>query len=186
MRGGCHGGRQRLSWADELVSADGWFVFDCETTGLGLESEMVEVALIDAAGKTVYHSLIRPECQVEREAEGLHRLTAEELALAPSFPDVYGDLARLMRGRTVVSYHAAFDRMILDGCCRRRGLPRIRANWVCVLEKYRLWTGFGGGLVWVCTLEGIRVDGCHRAVADALLTWRLIQRMAGRDPDRAL
>lgn len=55
----------------------------------------------------------------------MHHLADEALRGAPSFWDVYPDLVRVVRGKRVVAYNAAFDRGILDHMCWRYNLPDL-------------------------------------------------------------
>jgi len=61
------------------------------------------------------------------------------------------------------------------------GLPPVVCTWECAMTRYEQWRGFHASLDTACEVESIVVDGTrHRALPDATLVWRLIQRMAGR------
>src|SRR5699024_3788327 len=70
-------------------------VLDTETTGLGPEAAVIEVAALDAAtGEVLLDTLVNPDGdQVEPAAAAVHGITEAELARAPTWPQVWPRLA---------------------------------------------------------------------------------------------
>ena len=162
------------------MQRDDWLVMDVETTGLGPEAEVVEAAIIGNRGDTLFDAVVRPHTAPEPQASRVHGLDLETLRNEPRFDQIYGMLAQLLTGRTVVAYHAQFDRHVLAHTCRVAGLPEIDCTWECAMHRYEQWRGFRTSLATACEVEAIVAIGPHhRALPDARLVWNLIRRMAG-------
>ena len=116
------------TWAHHLMQRDDWRVVDIETTGLGLEAEVVEASIIDNRGEILLDTVVRPRTAPEPQASKVHGLHGDVLRNQPRFEQVYGRLAQLLTGRTVVAYHAEFDRHVLAHTCRVAGLPEDRLH----------------------------------------------------------
>ena len=169
------------TWAHHLAQRSDWLVIDVETTGLDAHAEIVEVAVVGARGHTLVDAMIRPRAVPTAGAVRVHGLGAGTLGKASPFEEVYGALADLLAGTTVVAYNADFDRQALNNTCHIAGVPQIVCTWECAMARYEQWRGFQASLDTACEVESIVVDGSrHRALPDAYLVWRLIQRMAGR------
>ena len=168
------------TWAHHLVQRDDWLVIDVETTSLGTQAEIVEVALVGGGGQTLLDVMVRPRMPPDPGAARVHGLSAEMLCRASPFEEVYLSLIGLLTGRTVVAFNAAFDAYALNNTCRMTGLPPIDCTWECAMDHYEQLRGFHASLDTACEVESIVVDaGRHRALPDAQLAWRLICRMAG-------
>jgi DNA polymerase-3 subunit epsilon len=99
----------------------------------------------------------------------IHRLTADELAGAPTWPIVWTALmAFLGNVRLIVAFRAAFDRGAILAMCAAYGLEAPHFTFFCVAERSdRL---LGGPLSLAATLAnaGIPFPGRpHDALADA-------------------
>ena len=62
--------------------------FDTETTGLGSNAEIVEVGVVDAVGKTVLESLVRPRRRIPSDAIAVHGISNEMVRDAPTWAEV--------------------------------------------------------------------------------------------------
>ena len=168
------------TWAHHLVQRDDWLVIDVETTGLGTNAEVVEVAIVSARGVTLLNSLIRPSTPPEPAASRIHGLYYNTLRHAAPFKQVYPALVEVVRKRVAVAYNAAFDQYALDNTCRLAGLPQIGCIWACAMLRYEQWRGFRASLATACEVESIMTTvPRHRALPDAQHVWQLIHRMAG-------
>ena len=168
------------SWAHRLVQRDDWLVIDVETTGLGTQAEIVEVALVGPRGGTLLNTMVHPRTPPGPGALRVHGLSAAILCRSPPFEEVHRSLADLLTGRCVIAYNAAFDRHALDNTCRISGVSPISCRWDCAMARYEQWRGFRASLDIACEVESIIVENQrHRALPDAQLVWRLIRRMAG-------
>ena len=64
-----------------------FLVLDTETTGLETHDQVVELAILDENGKTLYHSLFSPDVPMNPFARRKNRISDAELAHAPKFID---------------------------------------------------------------------------------------------------
>ncbi|UXA17767.1 DEDDh family exonuclease [Mycobacterium sp. SMC-4] len=90
----------------------GWAVVDVETTGFRPgQARVVSIAALalsdDGNVENSFYSLLNPG--VDPGPTHVHGLTAEMLAGQPAFGDIVGDLAEVLRGRTLVAHNAGFD-----------------------------------------------------------------------------
>ena len=168
------------TWAHHLMLRDEWLVIDIETTGLGANAELVEAAIVGSSGETLLDTVVRPRTPPEPEASRVHGLYVDTLRNQVRFEQIYGVLARLLTGRTVIAYNSEFDQQVLNHTCKTAGLPQIDCTWECAMLRYEQWRGFRASLATVCEIESIVATGLHhRALPDARLVWNLIRRMAG-------
>ncbi len=93
-------------------TGDGWVVVDLETSGFHPnQARVISVAALalDVDGRVEQSvvSLLNPG--VDPGPTHVHGLTAEMLEDQPTFAEIAGDLAELLRGRTLVAHNAGFD-----------------------------------------------------------------------------
>ena len=162
------------------MQRDDWLVIDVETTGLGVEAEVVEAAIIGNRGDTLF----TPWCARARRRSRRHPKcmgwTPRRSAISLDSSRSTTMLAEILTRRTVVAYNADFDQHVLAHTCRVAGLPQIDCTWECAMLRYEQWRGFRASLATVCEIESIAATGPHhRALPDARLVWNLIRRMAG-------
>lgn len=138
------------------------------------------MALIGSRGEALLDTTVRPKGGIPREAQQVHGLADADVASARDLAVVYPDLWRLTSNKTVVAFHAAFDRAVLERECQRRGLAPVLGPWECALERYAEWRGFRASLATICEIEGLPRRELHRAKSDAESTWLLVRRMASR------
>lgn len=153
-------------------------MIDTETTGLGPDREVIEVAVVDPEGRVEFEALIRPEQPLEAGAVVVHGLNADALAAEPPFPEVLPALLEHIEGRPLLAYNAPFDRLSLLLTAHRHGLCLPPLSWDCLLERCAELHGFRMSLRTACELTGIPITaGPHRAAGDALLAWKLIRAL---------
>src|SRR5215471_2455226 len=102
-----------VHWARDLLALADFIVLDTETTGLGIWSEVIQIAVIDPTGAALLDTLVKPTREIEAGATAIHGITAEVVAAAPTFAEVYPLLCKAIAGRRVVIYNADFDRSML-------------------------------------------------------------------------
>jgi len=173
-------------------------VLDTETTGL-LQPEMVSIAIVGASGETLLNEIVKPAKPIEPGASRISGLTDDVVAHRPEFPTIESELTRLLSGRRVVIYNAAFDTQVLANTYARYGfaLPEfepwcamewfaeLNGDWDARRKSYR-WQS----LAKAATYFGIEQAQAHDALDDCLTTWRILQaawersqnRVAGMDP----
>lgn len=106
-------------------------LFDTETNGLSLGNEnkkdnleIVELALVDLNGNTVYHSLFKPEKPISSTLSIVNNITNEMLETAPKWKDEWSKINKLMKGKTIIGFNIDnFDVNALDVTCARYDIP---------------------------------------------------------------
>jgi DNA polymerase III subunit epsilon len=176
-----------MAWAVEVASDPATVYLDTETTGLGPEAEIVDIAVLDGSGRILLETLVRPRGPIPREATRIHGLVAADVASAPTWTEVHDRLCLVLEGRRVVAYNARFDRRIVAQCCARHRLPDRFQAWECAMLAYAAFAGGGelgaGGHRWPrleCAAAAFGVPaGAHRAAADAAACRAVVEGIAG-------
>ncbi len=143
----------------------------------GWRGVVCEVAVVAGDGSILFHSLVNPERPVSAEAREIHGISDEELAAAPTLPEICPALQEALRDRTtLVAYNVAFDRARLAQSAHRYQLPGLTQEWECAMEAYAAfcgnWSDYHGSYTW------IPLAGNHRAVGDALAALERVREMA--------
>ena len=163
--------------------------FDTETTGLSMSAEIVEIGVVDAEGKTVLESLVRPRQRIPADAIAVHGISNEMVSDAPTWAEIWPDVRQLVGGRRVGIFNADFDLRMMRQSHRQHGLPweELGGSAFCVMKMYARYYGERLGVrnaKWQ-SLEnagrqcGIALPNSHRAVGDAKLTCAIFRYMAG-------
>jgi DNA polymerase III epsilon subunit-like protein len=166
-------------------------ILDTETTGLGEDAEIVEVTIIDTAGRVLLNTLVKPRSVIPASATAIHGITNEMVKTAPSWPHVCRSLYDIISGRKVVIYNSDFDTRILDQTNDNWGITihfKIeRPTFECAMLAYAEFYGQNserGGYKWqkltaAAEQQGVIIEGTpHRALSDCLTTLGVIKAMA--------
>jgi DNA polymerase-3 subunit epsilon len=166
---------------------------DTETTGLGSEAEIVEIALLDFQGESLFESLVRPIGPIPPDATAVHGITTTMVAGAPDWRSVWLEVEPLLAGRLVAIYNAEFDLRMMRLAHRRAGLAWNLPpdQFTCLMELYAEfrgdWNPIRRSYRWH-SLEAARqqcalpLANSHRAAQDAQLARLLLEHMAGGWP----
>ena len=182
--------RQARAWLE--VNA---LVLDTETTGLGDDAEVVELAVIDCAGAVLLDTLVRPSGPVPAEAAAIHGITDAMLADAPTWSEIHARFCDLVEGRQVVIYSREFDVRVINQTARRYGLQAPqgfdlvldRGPIHCAMQAYARfrgeWSEEKGQYRWqklsaAAAQQGVTVTNAHRALGDCLMTLGVVRAMA--------
>ena len=155
------------------VESPQFVVLDCETTGLHPSGghRIVEVALLEVneRGEIVdrFSTLLRPGRGLG--ASSIHGINGSELAGAPSFEEVLGEICERLRGRVIVAHNARFDRAFLESELGRCGVDVAPLPILCTMElAARLTIGGVRRRLDDCRASlGLDGDRGHAALADA-------------------
>ena len=153
-------------------------VIDCETTGLGQNDRIVEIAALTLNPETwettdEYETLINPERDVG--PVDIHGVTATMVEVAPTFPEVIAALARRIHGAILIAHNLSFDARMLGYEFDRLGVAFDVGSGLCTLKAT------GEKLVAACRRHGIALDTQHRALADARATAALAREIFAND-----
>jgi DNA polymerase III epsilon subunit-like protein len=164
-----------------------YVVLDFETTGLdaGLKlDEPVQIGLLDSDGSVLMNQLVKPTVEIDKEASDTHGLTLEKLKDAPTFLQVFQELARHIDGKTVCIYNAAYDVRILLNAAHNAGVVFPKFEYECVMQRYaEAWKQPNGNgfksvkLVTAVEQQGFIPLTAHDAIADCRMTLMLKQHL---------
>jgi DNA polymerase-3 subunit epsilon len=164
-----------------------YVVLDLETTGLDDDAEIVEIAIVDLDETVIFHSLIRPERPIPEEAVAIHGITNEMVTEAPTWAQIWPQVNRELKSRTVLIYNDDFDKRVIYNACRRCKLSVGRIQSECVMKGYaqyrRSYNSYHRDYTWIGLEEAVSDEKVatyvgHRAVGDCLLTVQLIRKVA--------
>lgn len=185
--------RQARAWL-----AANALILDTETTGLGDDAEVVELAVIDCAGAVLLDTLVRPSGPVPAEAAAIHGITDAMLAGAPTWSEIHARFCGLVEGRQVVIYSREFDVRVINQTARRYGLQApqgfdlaldgsaVHCAMQAYAEFYGAWSAEKGRYRWqklstAAQQQGVTVTNAHRALGDCLMTLGLVRAMASTE-----
>jgi len=172
-------------WAHERINNADFIVIDTESTSLN--GEVVDLAILDAAGETIFNSLIKPVGQVTEQARAVHHISDAMLADAPNFADLWPEVEPLLAGKIVITYNVKFDFGMFALSLLAHGLPTEQleesgSRWHCLMEKYQeharksRWQKLDVAL----QQQGLPVSNTHRALADAQAAYSLLAHLAAK------
>ncbi|MCK9504997.1 MAG: 3'-5' exonuclease [Porticoccaceae bacterium] len=98
--------------------ADQSLILDTETTGLGEDAQVIEIAICDIWGTVLVDQRVRPSVPIDPAATEVHGITLDDLADCPTWPEVIDSIKELLTGRTVVIFNSGFDMAMLRNTCR--------------------------------------------------------------------
>lgn len=173
-----------------LLSETPFAVVDVETTGFSpLNGDrIVEVAVVRLGPETTeeYVTLINPMRQIG--PEHIHGLTAADVAEAPMFNEIAGDLLEVLAGAVMVAHNVRFDRDFIAAELSAAGvfLPAVPSlctlalayKWEPSLVNHRLST--------CCAAAGVPYYASHSALGDARAAADLLRRYLLRAEDAGL
>ena len=176
--------------AQRILQTDPLF-FDTETTGLDRFAEIVEIGVVDAAGRTLLSSLVRPKRRIPADATSVHGITNDMVLDAPAWPEIWPQVKHLFADRRVGIFNADFDLRMMRQSHDRHNLPweEMGGRAFCVMKMYARYYAelLGiGNIKWQSLQKagqqcGIALPNSHRAVDDARLASAVFRHMAGPD-----
>ena len=173
--------------ARELAAyAENGVILDTETTGLGSNDEVIEIAVIDTIGNILLNTTVKPSRPYgdDNEAVTVHGIRYSELLDAPSWPQVQEQLINIAAKRPILIYNADFDIRLMQQSAVLHGCARAEYRAGCMMKLYSQWyavrhheTPRRHRLVQAAADCGVRVTNAHRALADCLTTLGVFRYM---------
>lgn len=166
------------------------FTLDLETTGLDFKKdEPIQIGVVDLKTKTtIINEYVMPSVPISKGALRVFKKPAETIEMtseriykelednnALSFEQAYPFLFSVTEGKLLAGYNVTFDAAILDGVCRRKGLPPLApAGWVDMMPFFNLikghWTSNRKNFAWQKLSQfNIEKRELHDAVNDCLI-----------------
>lgn len=186
--------KQRLAAAGRaarLLEQDDWVLFDLETTGLGYDDKIIQIAVVDRTGRTLLDQCLDPQRPCPKESSAIHHLHDPDLVGNPTFVEFHQDLAATVAGRRWVAYNIEFDRDKMRYEC---GTAWPELPWFdpphtfCAMKSFAKFYGdFSprhGNFSWKKLVHaaeycGVIVDAPpHSAIGDCLRTLGVLRYMA--------
>ena len=155
---------------------------DLETTGATASQDRITeigIILVDEHGVEEWSSLVNPETRISGFIEHLTGISNDMVAEAPRFGDLANRVYKMLEGRIFVAHNARFDYAFLKQSFLREGFD-FSAKTLCTVKlSRRLYPGHPRhNLDTLIERHGLKVEGRHRALADAQLIyqfWKKIQ-----------
>lgn len=159
-------------------------IIDTETTGLGSNAQIIELAIIDHLGKTIFDQRFKPTVDIEPRAEEIHGISMDDLLDKPSWPDKVEEIKKILLSKPVVIFNADFDLGMLASTTISFSLDADwieKINYHCAM--YLSAKAFGAtnryGSISLATAAGhanVQWQGdAHNASADALATLEVLK-----------
>jgi DNA polymerase-3 subunit epsilon len=169
--------------AQEWLSAAP-LILDTETTGLDDQAEILEIAIINAQGETVFYSRIKPVAESWPEAEKIHGISAIDLAASPTYPDIHEQIYSIINNRLVLIYNSDYDKRIINQVCARHRLTAPRPSaFGCVMKAYsshlgvEKWQRLTAAAAQT-SYPASNAPHAHSAVGDCLMTLHVLRHIA--------
>ncbi len=168
---------QALNQLDEFI------VLDTETTGIGKQAEVCEIAIVDfRSGDVLLNTLIQPknldgyEVSKAREINGISQA---DLLFAPTLFTVWPEVLRILQSKHVTVFNADFDLKMVRNSAQKWGVDVPPFAATCLMK---LVTAFLSLDYWLSLDEaaeyfGIATNSRHRALGDVLTTIEIIKRI---------
>jgi len=165
-----------------------WVFVDVETTGSSPARERVtEVGVVtvetdgDAQRVTEWSSLVNPGVPIPAEIQWLTGISNEMVRAAPRFAELADALFDRLSDAIFVAHNARFDYGFLKAEFARAGYD-WRAATLCTVRLSRHLYPDRGPHSLDAIVERFGLDGeqRHRALGDARVLWRLMQRLRDR------
>ena len=180
--------QQAMRIASKMLDLNPIYI-DTETTGFDPVDVVIEVAVLDTDGSVIYQSLVKPNRPIPVQASAVHGITEITVIQAPSWNEVWPEVVKSVHGRIAAFYNAEFDLRMLRQSCGLNGIPWESpfVDDFCVMELfaryYGDWDPRRNQFRWKSLSAAgkffhLPEPNTHRAQDDALLTKRVLEKMA--------
>ncbi|GHO55954.1 exonuclease [Ktedonobacter robiniae] len=132
---------QEIRWAQEILARPDLAIFHLTTAGLAHDAEIIAVTLVDRTGLPIEHLLVRPTDPVSFARGETYGLSAERLASAPSFPEVWDQLVQACQDRFLVSFQRDYNLARLEEAATRLHFPPLSVQMEDLRTHTRAYFG---------------------------------------------
>jgi len=163
---------------------------DLETTGATASQDRITeigIILVDDDGVEEWSSLVNPETHISGFIESLTGISNDMVAEAPRFGDLAHRVYKMLEGRIFVAHNARFDYAFLKQSFLREGID-FSAKTLCTVKlSRRLYPGHPKhNLDTLIERHGLKVEGRHRALADAQLIYQFWNKIQSTIPQETI
>lgn len=167
---------------------DKFLIMDTETTGLGDDDEIIELALLNQDGEKLYHNYFYPSKEVEPGAAEINHLTQDVLAKldAVNFVDEADNIIDIIEfsessGIPVLGHNLKFDIKMFNQTCQKYGInvdKDLFEGYKDSMTIAKEWLKSASySLNNLTTLIGITREEQHNAADDCLMTKEFLDRL---------
>lgn len=188
--GGGEARRNHEALFDWVALRDDWLVLDLVTTGDKAKSEIIEIAIIDAYGRTLLDQLVTPKAHSPKSNDNGLQIGPPMLKSTPTWPQIVETVAALVKDRPVIAYDVELDMQVLRRTCENWSIAPIAVDRHCAMLAYASHRGIADParrgeylqhtLADAVAHEGIAPPQDQRALSGARITRDLIVEIASR------
>jgi DNA polymerase III epsilon subunit-like protein len=168
---------------------------DTETTGLGNEHRVCEIAIVDENETVLLNTLVNPLRPISEEAKRVHGITDEMVLYSPTLDMLARQIADILKANTTFIYNSEFDVAMLGRSSHALNLllhdlvqtdDKIQCLMLDFAYIYGAWSTKRKAYRWQpldCALEYYDIEApepSHRALADAISACRIHKAMFAR------
>lgn len=175
----------------EAINDRDFIVLDTETTGLGPDDQICELAIIGCSGNVLFNELIKPTKPISPDATRVTGISNQMVADKQHWPHHIREIYKIIKDKKVVTYNATFDRKMFHQTDRAWEAGETDwqgyAKWYCAMtafaERYGNFNEYRGSYQWIKLIDAVGFYGItpqgqfHGALADALMTLDVINAM---------
>lgn len=175
-----------------------YVVIDTETTGLGEDAEIIEIAVINMRGEVLLDTLVKPTQSIPPEVTEINHITNEMVADAPVWRDVFPKVLDIISHHKWLAWNSGFDARMLEQTCVNTIFPnksacygaaivsRIHTSHIDAKAVYDQWYGEFDekrkafkrqSLTTAAARHGVSVEGAHRALADCKMILAVLKKV---------
>ena len=99
-----------------------YVIIDTETTGLKVDDEIIEIAIINMRGDVLLNTLVKPVNTIPPEATKINNITNEMVASAPVWRDVFPLVKDIISNYKWLAWNSRFDARMMVQTCEKAGV----------------------------------------------------------------
>lgn len=161
-------------WARDVLADGTALILDSETSGLGSDARICQLAVIDLRGNKLLDTFVNPQIKIPEDAIVIHGITDDMVKDAPTIKDL--DLL-FLEANLVIIYNADFDLRLLE----QSGYDTKHVEAMCAMTAYSKfigdWNDYHKSYRWQ-KLPAVKGYQAHSALGDCFATLALIKQMA--------
>lgn len=182
--------REAITWARKVLkNKHKYVILDTETTGIGKKDEIIEMAIIDLDGNSLFWSRFLPikRKSIPKDATAIHGISYAMLKDYPRFSDFDGNLRAVINNKDIIAYNAEYDMRLyiqtylLAQQHEGRKIFAPKGDWYCAMQEYAKfvgdWDNYHNNYRWH-KLQSQSNKADHSSHGDCLATLEVIRKMA--------